>query len=332
MAKCCIVCRAVASPDIMLQYCAACQSALYCSRACQRIDWKQRQHKEICKLLNVGHGGMQMRTEGHTSRSKDMKELLEINGRNLEEGEKRFFILFEKSTLEGSRAAAKKMKKYAKQQTKHNQEFLLFHSLNTLIRFSNSEMLSWSNSPLLAMLQFVDPDVLLGEEGIRVTLLHQLADLLDPFDFSTHVNQLILAKQLVEYGANVNALSIPGGMTPLHRACCSRNVTNLDFVEYLLEKGADPNAQEHLGYTPLMVSIPDAPGAAKFLLNWPTTDANVTTRSGASFLAMVRLTITESLRDNLEKAQDQFQLQQWREIEVMLVERGAVGIDITTLE
>jgi hypothetical protein len=33
-----------------------------------------------------------------------------------------------------------------------------------------------------------------------------MADLADPFDYSTHVNQLILAKQLVEHGANVNAV------------------------------------------------------------------------------------------------------------------------------
>jgi hypothetical protein len=62
-------------------------------------------------------------------------------------------------------------------------------------------------------------------------------------------------------------------------------VTNLDFVENLLEAGADPNAQDHLGQ---MWTMTDAPGAAKFLLNWPTTDVNITTRSRASFLVNVR--------------------------------------------
>jgi hypothetical protein len=56
------------------------------------------------------------------------------------------------------------------------------------------------------------------------------------------------------------------------------NVTNLDFVEYLLEVGADPNAQTIGTDT---VDVPyRVPGAAKFLLNWPTTDVNITTRSG----------------------------------------------------
>jgi hypothetical protein len=76
--------------------------------------------------------------------------------------------------------------------------------------------------------------------------------------------------------------------TPLHRACFSHVVTNLDFVEHLLEAGADPIARDYLEMTPLMYTISEAPGAAKFLLNWPTTDANITTRSGATFLAVVR--------------------------------------------
>jgi hypothetical protein len=139
---------------------------------------------------------------------------------------------------------------------------------------------------------------------------------------------LILAKQLIENGANVNAGSIPHGETPLHNACCAANVTNLDLVEFLLEEGADPNTEDHLGLTPLMHAIPDAPGAAKFLLNWPTTDANITTRSGESFLAWVRSTITDlsdhvARPDNPDQVQHQFLLHQWRGIDEMLVERGA---------
>jgi ankyrin repeat protein len=87
-------------------------------------------------------------------------------------------------------------------------------------------MLSWQNSPLLVMLELVDPDVLSGNEGTplqegeaRKTLLRNLADLADPFDYSTHENQLILAKQLIEHSANVNAVPTPQGKTPLHNAC-----------------------------------------------------------------------------------------------------------------
>jgi hypothetical protein len=343
MRKSCIICCAVASPELQLQYCAQCQSALYCSRACQRNDWK-KQHKQICKLLNVGHGDMQVRTAHHTSGFNFLKEQFESNERSLNEGEKLFFKLFLESTFEGSRAAAQKMKKYAKRQIKSNQKFLLYHSLDFLTRSSSSEMLSWPNSPLLVMLQFVDPNIMsrdehgtLQEGQRRETPLHQLAFLADPFDYSTHQNQLILAKQLIEHGANINAVSIPQDITPLHSACYSGIVTNLDLVEYLLEEGADPNAQDHSGSTPLMYTIPNAPGAAKFLLNRPTTDANIISASGASFLAVVRSKITAfsvkvARPDSPEQVQDQFLIQQWTAIEEMLEDRGAVHTGVTILE
>jgi hypothetical protein len=54
---------------------------------------------------------------------------------------------------------------------------------------------------------------------VRFTPLHDLADLADPSDYSTHENQLIIAKQLIEHGANVNAVSIPQNRTPLNYAC-----------------------------------------------------------------------------------------------------------------
>jgi hypothetical protein len=306
---------------------------MYCSRACQRIDWK-KQHKKICKHLNVGHGDRQMRFDAHTTQKNKLKEQLESSVRFLDEDGKRFFKLFQESTFEGSQAAAQKMKKIARRQSKNNQAFLLFRSMDFLVRSSNSEMLAWPNSPLLISLLFVDPNILPGDEsalqegGDRVTALQDLANLADPVDYFTHVNQLIVAKQLVERGANVNAVSSPHCIRPLHRACYSENVTNLDFVEYLLEKGADPNAQDNSGKTPLMYTFPCAPGAARFLLNRPTTDANITDRSGASFLAKLRSLINNiEFPNNLDSLQNQFLLQQWREIEEMLVQRGAIDTD-----
>jgi ankyrin repeat protein len=114
-------------------------------------------------------------------------------------------------------------------------------------------------------------------------------------------------------------------------------VTNLDFVELLLKEGADRNAQDPSGLTPLMLTVPLAPGAAKFLLNCLTTDANITARSGASFLAKVREAIKEiSKKDarpgNPDRVQHQLLLRQWGEIEEMLVERGARDTGITAFE
>jgi hypothetical protein len=147
----CIVCRAVASPDLQLQYCSLCKSALYCSEDCQKIDWRKR-HKKICKLLNVGHGDMQVRSGVHTVVSISFKELFESDEHQFDKEDKRFFKLFAESTFEGSRAAALEMRKIAERQTKDRQKALLFISLHLLVRSSNSEMLSWPNSPLLVML------------------------------------------------------------------------------------------------------------------------------------------------------------------------------------
>jgi hypothetical protein len=310
---------------------------MYCSKDCQREDWK-KQHKKICKFLSVGNGAMQMRTDTHRSRSIELKEKFDKGERFRDVHMKRFFKLFEESTLEGSQAAAREMRKIARRQTKYIQESFLFHSLHVLVRCSKSEMLLWPNSPLLVLLQFVDPSVLSAGEETRETPLHQLGDLADSYKYSSHQNQLILSKQLIEHGANVNAPSIPHGIKPLHKACHSGNVTNLDFVELLLEKGADANAQCHTGDTPLMFTMPDAPGAAKFLLSWPTTDVNITALSGVtsgmSFLTKVRCTINYvsdeiSDPDNPGKVQHQFLLPQWHKIEDMLVERGALDPWIT---
>jgi hypothetical protein len=265
---------------------------------------------------------MQVQDNRHLNLSKALKEQLEREKRCLDEDDKQFFKLFEESTFEGSRAVALEIRKIAKRQTKEDQELLLFH-----------KMLSWPNSLLLVLLQFVDPNMVFGdEESSFITPLHHLADLADPFVYSTHENKLILAIQHIEHGhganehghgANVNCLSSRQGDTLLHNACYAGNVTNLDFVELLLKSGADPNAQDKQGQTPLMYTTMLAPGAAKCLLNWPTTDVNITTQSGESFPIRVRSAITGfsvSVKTD-HQVRHKFMIQQWREIEEMLVER-----------
>jgi hypothetical protein len=196
MTKCCIICSAVASPDLQLWYCDACQSASYCSKACQRKDWK-KQHKKICKLINVGRGDMQIRNDMHTIQQIELKERMERGERGLDEDGKRFFNLFEASTLEGRQAAALEMRKIAKRQTKYKQMVWLFQGIRLLVH-SDAEMLSWPNSPLLVMLEFVDANVLnrdeheaLEEDESRETPLHDLADLASPSDYSTQQKSLL---------------------------------------------------------------------------------------------------------------------------------------------
>jgi hypothetical protein len=231
---------------------------------------------------------MQVRTDRHMSTV--LEEACRDHEHTFNDDMKRFFKLFTESTFEGSKAAARKMKKIATRETTNNQKAMLLHSLILLIH-TKSEKLLWPNSPLLVLLQFVDPNR---------TLHNPLAFLVaDCSDYLTYENQVILGRQLIKHGANVNAVDMaypngeayPNGDTPLHSKCHSTTATSLDFIQLLLENGADPNAQDHWGRTPFINTMPWAPGAAKFLLEWPTTDVNITTRSGASFPTMVRETV-----------------------------------------
>lgn len=58
---------------------------------------------------------------------------------------------------------------------------------------------------------------------------------------------LQVVKDLIERGADVNARD-SGGSTPLIHASRS---ANLEFIKYLIENGADVNARDKMGYTPL---------------------------------------------------------------------------------
>jgi hypothetical protein len=112
---------------------------------CQRKDWKQ-QHKKICKLLNVGHGDMQVRTDYHMTVSITLKEHFKKKKQLLNDGVKRFFKLFQESTFEGSRATAQSMTKFAKRQTKRDKKGMLYHSLCSLIQLGDAFVAKQSTS------------------------------------------------------------------------------------------------------------------------------------------------------------------------------------------
>jgi hypothetical protein len=138
-------------------------AVLLCRRACHRKDWKEHQHKKICELLNVGHGDMQLRSNIHTNQQIVLIERHEGVKQSLfEEGVKLFFKLFHESTLEGSRAAAQKMKKFAKRQNivSTTRRFFCFTVYSFLLALTRKCFRGQTNSPLLVFLQFVYPDVL----------------------------------------------------------------------------------------------------------------------------------------------------------------------------
>jgi hypothetical protein len=229
-----------------------CKSVLYCSKICQKQDWKQ--YKQICKFLCVGDGAMQLRSDDHVEGSIANRVLFEEDKHRFDEDGKRFFKLFIESTLEGSQAAAQTMTEIAARQNKYNQDFWLSRSLILLVH-SKANMLLWPSSPLLVLLEIVGLEIVgphVLSPGIdSMTLLHQLARLADPSDYSTHVNELTLGRQLIEHGASVNSVTYPDVKTPLHFACHTGVATNLALIQLILESGADPNAQNKYGATPL---------------------------------------------------------------------------------
>jgi hemerythrin len=317
----CLACNDVASLDTRLVCCSACQSALYCSPACQKTDWKQ--HKQICKFLNVGWGAMQVKHPIHKEGSAYIDEFFEDSMNTHRNGDSRtFFKLFLNSTREKSIAAARKMEKIMNRQIPEIKYTWLLQSIGHLIR-GDSEKLTWPNSPLLVVLRHgVDPNIFMSQDGgQRDTMLHILARFAHADNVVTHRNQVILARQLIEHGANVNATSSFFDYTPLHFACESSKTTNLEFIKFLLEHGANQNALSTSGKTPLLLTAGLAPAAAKFLIEWPGTDVNhVAHSTGISSLALVRVIITSLTR--AVGPCDLFNLKQWREIEAMLVEMG----------
>ncbi len=231
---------------------------------------------------------MQMKELEATSSAILANEALERMRRAVSEDADfaQFCKLFQESKPGGRRATALKMKQIALRKEQHERDLWLFSILNELVHF-DVDRLTWSNSPLLVLLECRDPTALLG--GIRhPMLLNWLAQVMHPDGHRTsYANQILLARQLVEYGVDANAAVMQNGTTPLHTACCTTGVINLDFIDFLLQSGANFNSRKYRGATPLIWTMRWAPGAAEVLIEWPATDLNIVDQKGLSMLTFV---------------------------------------------
>lgn len=68
------------------------------------------------------------------------------------------------------------------------------------------------------------------------------------FDFAIKYNSIPVIELFLKYGHNLNEKNY-SGVTPLMNCANKINISEqLDLIRYLLDKGADPNVENHSGY------------------------------------------------------------------------------------
>ena len=174
-----------------------------------------------------------------------------------------------------------------------NDKLVFLHVMCCLLLHAKPWQVDLPTSPVKILLQ-VGVDVnAIPEEGVYNCLTLLAAQNSERESFKK--NQVTIARQLIEGGAQVNLPSLEEGgglITPLYFACASFLYTNLDFVQLLIENGANPNHQTADGRTPLMASIEMAVGASIFILkfdheNKVEVDPNVRSKWGETVWSML---------------------------------------------
>lgn len=376
----CYNCKKPASDDSPAEEffrCVRCRSVTYCSKACQKEDWREGGHRDgtyvlsfldgkvsnycirdsqiitgtiesdllclfvclkVCGRLNIGDAEQVVHRdhEEHAEQLALTRQAL-LNGDMGEIGMKFFELFLNSADQNGPQLERTEtnMKRWFRRQSRYTKKVLMFQSI-TLLLGCPKKMLKLPTSPMtIALASHVDPSAVSSpsegvSDGEGSTPLHWIAESADGSRKTSMKNQMLLGQQLIDAGANVNARAERGlgKVTPLHRACHSAVTTNIDFIKLLLANGADPNAKNDLGETPLMHSMPFSPGAAKCLLQNDQTDPNVVANDGRIALAMLRDAIDEmefksQIPDNPKQHEYRFTVSQLRELEEFMVLRGA---------
>jgi hypothetical protein len=165
----CFSCDTVESADFVFSCCKACRNVLYCSRVCPRENWKE--HKKICQSLVVGaSGSMQVKNSQHAARvalSRAASEGL-CRRRNEDEDFTQFFKLFQEFEPGGRGVAAREMKQTPLRQEQRKQIAWLLPIVVELAP-SDTDRLTRTSSPLLVLLECMNPTAQVG--GIQHPLL-----------------------------------------------------------------------------------------------------------------------------------------------------------------
>jgi hypothetical protein len=153
----CQVCEKREAEGVKLSFCSSCRSVGYCSRLCQKADWKN--HKVICKKLNVGDAKQIVQAihqvDAETKNEQAKRALSGCGPRA-----RRFFDLFFETQGDTDHTdTVRKMKRILLKESRYNRQEILFTSLFILWQLP-SEMLKLPTSPLKVALQFVDASVM----------------------------------------------------------------------------------------------------------------------------------------------------------------------------
>lgn len=259
-------CHKACGPE---RVCPLCRSVPYCSRKCQKAHYKT--HKKICNSLNATNA-QQLRHPDHLDVHEHLDDQILIDS----------LTKFSPFCLElwDLFKTAKKDKDTARIRTKMNflaqridfpeKHIFLLKVIPFILRVKQWKLTQPTSIVLVLLSSGIDLSTYETTRckltlGTPFNTLSMMSSATDPH---VNMNQVIVGRQLIEAGANVNLRSGEDDDTPLHVACSSTVPTNLDFVQLLLDNGADPNLTNSLGATPLMMTIKMSMPAAKFLLTY----------------------------------------------------------------